>query len=62
MGPNNIPSDYKPKGRLWRYDPDGTLHQMETGVICGNGVGWSPDNKTSMFTFITLPIYLEEGY
>ncbi|TVY75916.1 Regucalcin [Lachnellula suecica] len=49
MGPGNIPSDYKPRGRLWRYDPDGSLHQMESGVICGNGVGWSPDNKTMYF-------------
>ncbi|TVY47878.1 putative sugar lactone lactonase [Lachnellula occidentalis] len=46
MGPGNIPSSYEPKGRLWRYDPDGTLHQMESGVVCGNGIGWSPDLKT----------------
>ncbi|TVY38274.1 Uncharacterized protein LSUB1_G002273 [Lachnellula subtilissima] len=46
MGPGKIPSNYEPKGRLWRYDPDGTLHQMESGVICGNGIGWSPDIKT----------------
>jgi len=49
MGPGNIPPSYEPKGRLWRYDPDGKLHQMESGVICGNGIGWSPDNKTSTF-------------
>lgn len=37
-----------PKGRLWRYDPDGSLHLMiEGGIISGNGLAWSPDNKTS---------------
>ncbi|KAK3940476.1 gluconolactonase [Diplogelasinospora grovesii] len=33
------------KGRVWRYDPDGTLHEMDTGFICGNGLCWSPDHK-----------------
>lgn len=48
-GPNKLPKGYgEPKGRLWRYDPDGSLHLMEKGVICGNGLAWSPDNKTSM--------------
>ena len=48
MGPNKLPKSYgEPKGRLWRYDPDGSLHLMETGIICGNGLTWSPDNKTS---------------
>jgi sugar lactone lactonase YvrE len=47
-GPNKLPESYgTPKGRLWRYDPDGSLHLMESGVICGNGLTWSPDNKTS---------------
>ena len=46
-GAGNIPKDYTPIGRLWRYDPDGTLTQMESGLACGNGIGWSPDNKTS---------------
>lgn len=48
FGANKLPRDYgQPKGRLWRYDPDGSLHLMEKGVICGNGLAWSPDNKTS---------------
>ena len=47
-GPNRLPKEYgEPKGRLWRYDPDGSLHEMEKGIICGNGLAWSPDNKTS---------------
>jgi sugar lactone lactonase YvrE len=45
---NQLPASYgEPKGRLWRYDPDGSLHEMERGIICGNGLAWSPDNKTS---------------
>ncbi|CRG83559.1 Regucalcin [Talaromyces islandicus] len=50
-GPNQLPASYgTPKGRLWRYDPDGSLHLMiEDGVVCGNGLGWSPDNKTFYF-------------
>jgi sugar lactone lactonase YvrE len=39
-------SGYEPKGRLWRYDPDGSLHEMASGFVCGNGVDWNPDNKT----------------
>jgi sugar lactone lactonase YvrE len=38
----------KPIGRLWRYDPDGSLHLMEDGLACGNGLAWSPDHKTCM--------------
>ena len=48
FGPNQLPENYgTPKGRLWRYDPDGSLHLMESGIVCGNGLAWSPDNKTS---------------
>lgn len=36
---------YPPKGRLWRFDPDGTATQMLDGIYCSNGIGWSPDNK-----------------
>jgi len=37
-------ADHHPTGRLFRYDPDGTLTQHETGIMCSNGIGWSPDN------------------
>lgn len=47
----------EPVGRLWRYDPDGTLHLMDRGVICGNGVGWSPDWKSSE-CFLLLYFFL----
>ncbi|WWC91511.1 uncharacterized protein L201_006457 [Kwoniella dendrophila CBS 6074] len=46
-GPGKLPKNYgEPLGRLWRFDPDGSLHQMEKGLVCGNGLAWSPDNKT----------------
>ncbi|MGF1536915.1 MAG: SMP-30/gluconolactonase/LRE family protein [Elainellaceae cyanobacterium] len=34
-----------PHGSLYRYDPDGTLHTMETGLTISNGLGWSPDQR-----------------
>lgn len=34
-----------PKGRLWRFDPDGTATKILDGIYCSNGIGWSPDNK-----------------
>ncbi|KAH7397783.1 SMP-30/Gluconolaconase/LRE domain-containing protein [Cadophora sp. MPI-SDFR-AT-0126] len=47
FGLGGPPETYgKPRGRLWMYDPDGSLHQMFEGVVCGNGIDWSPDNKT----------------
>ncbi|KAL2835860.1 hypothetical protein BJY01DRAFT_252299 [Aspergillus pseudoustus] len=46
-GPNKLPESYgRPLGRLWRYDPDGSLHEMDNGFVCGNGLAWSPDNTT----------------
>lgn len=35
---------------LYRYDPDGSLHVMQTGVTCSNGIGWSPDNTTMYYS------------
>lgn len=40
----------EPSGNLYRFDPDRSVHLMETGVICSNGIGWSPDNRTMYFT------------
>jgi sugar lactone lactonase YvrE len=39
----------KGRGRLWRFDGDGSVKLMQTGLLCGNGIGWSPDGKYSMF-------------
>lgn len=35
---------------LYRYDPDGSLHTMETGLTISNGLGWSPDGSTFYLT------------
>lgn len=35
---------------LYRYDPDGSLHVMETGLTISNGLGWSPDDTTFYLT------------
>ncbi len=35
---------------LYRYDPDGSVHVMQTGVTCSNGIGWSPDNRTMYYS------------
>ncbi|WWD22234.1 hypothetical protein CI109_106725 [Kwoniella shandongensis] len=46
FGMGRLPKDYgEPLGRLWRYDPDGSLHLMEKGLVCGNGLAWSPNNE-----------------
>ncbi|BCL35592.1 SMP-30/gluconolactonase/LRE family protein [Nostoc sp. MS1] len=40
----------KPEANLYRYDPDGSLHLMETGLTISNGLGWSPDQQTFYLT------------
>ncbi|WP_026735431.1 SMP-30/gluconolactonase/LRE family protein [Fischerella sp. PCC 9605] len=35
---------------LYRYDPDGSLHVMETELTISNGLGWSPDGSTFYLT------------
>lgn len=40
----------KADGSLYRYDHDGSLHVMETGLTISNGLGWSPDTKTFYLT------------
>jgi sugar lactone lactonase YvrE len=39
-----------PTSSLYRLDPDGSVHTMETGVTISNGIGWSPDDKTMYYT------------
>jgi len=36
-------------GRLYRIDPDLSLHCMETGVTISNGIAWSPDDRTMYY-------------
>jgi sugar lactone lactonase YvrE len=40
----------RPQAHLYRYDLDGSLHQLETGLSIANGLGWSPNQKTFYLT------------
>jgi sugar lactone lactonase YvrE len=40
----------EPTSSLYRLDPDGSVHRMESGVTVSNGIGWSPDDRTMYFT------------
>ena len=35
---------------LYRLDPDGTIHRMDTGICVSNGIAWSPDNRVMYYT------------
>jgi D-xylonolactonase len=37
-------------GRLYRLDPDGTLHQILDGIGTSNGLGFSPDRRQMYYT------------
>jgi sugar lactone lactonase YvrE len=43
-------SEIAEQAALYRYDPDGSLHLMETGLTISNGLGWSPDGSTFYLT------------
>ncbi len=43
-------SDQPGQAALYRYDPDGSLHSMETGLTIANGLAWSPDGSTFYLT------------
>jgi sugar lactone lactonase YvrE len=36
-------------GKLFRLDPDLSLHTLDTGIIVSNGPCWSPDDRTFYF-------------
>lgn len=37
-------------GKLFRFDPDGSVTVAEEGVGCSNGIGYSPDHRTMYYT------------
>lgn len=39
----------EPVGKLFRLDPDLSVHTLDTGIICSNGPCWSPDGRTFYF-------------
>jgi sugar lactone lactonase YvrE len=39
-----------PSGRLYSYDPSGTLRVLDEGITVSNGPCWSPDGRTFYFT------------
>ena len=43
-------SDHPGQAALYRFDPDGSLHTMETGLTIANGLAWSPDGSTFYLT------------
>lgn len=43
-------SEAPEQAELYRYDPDGSIRVMETGLTISNGLGWSPDEKTFYLT------------
>ncbi len=45
---------------LYRLDPDGSIHTMESGLGISNGVGWSLDGRTMYLT--DLPRYVIYSY
>jgi len=38
-----------PLSSLFRLDPDGSVHKLDTGFATSNGIGVSPDSKTLYF-------------
>jgi len=45
---NDIDWD-KPSGSLYRLDLGLELNQLQGAVVCANGLGWSPDDRTFYF-------------
>ncbi|MFQ4135986.1 SMP-30/gluconolactonase/LRE family protein [Nodosilinea sp. PGN35] len=42
--------DHPGQAALYRYDPDGSVKTMETGLTISNGLGWSPAGDTFYLT------------
>jgi len=44
-GTRNFRDHSKASGALYRLDPDLSMHLMEEGLRCPNGMAWSPDDR-----------------
>lgn len=51
-----------PVGKLFRLDPDLSLHTLDEGITCSNGPCWSPDDKTFYFADTTPGIIYAYDY
>lgn len=49
-GTMNMTGPYQANGVLYRFDPDGQVQVMETGLILPNGLVWSLDNRQMYLT------------
>lgn len=49
-GTMDIKEPRKTDGVLYRFDPDGSVHTMDTGFTIPNGIAWSPDNRLMYLT------------
>lgn len=45
VGTVNMEDPFAPEGSLYRLDPDGSLHELDTGYATANGIGISPDGE-----------------
>jgi len=46
VGTVNMNDPFLPEGSLYRLDPEGSFHELDTGYATANGIGLSPDGKT----------------
>lgn len=46
----SMSEEEQPVAKLYRFDLDGSLHVMETGLTISNGLGWSPDQTLFYLT------------
>jgi sugar lactone lactonase YvrE len=50
VGTVNMQDPFTPDGSVFRLDPDGSLHKIDTGYATANGIGFSPDGGTVYVT------------
>ena len=50
VGTVNMRDGFAPEGSLYRLDPAGSFHQLDTGYATANGIGVSPDGRTVYVT------------
>ena len=45
----------RPTGALYCIEPDGSVRKMLEGILCSNGLAWSPDGRTMYFSDSRAP-------